>query len=126
MTDPKGATGILPLRFDLAMAATVLFTLAIAVGALTPMPQLPGPEGSDKSLHFLAFAVLVLPLTLAGPRHLFWAAPAALAYGALIEVVQPYVGRSRELADLMADGLGILVGAVVGALLYVLLARRAR
>lgn len=124
MTERKGLTALMPLRFEVAMAVTALFTLAIAVGALMPMPRMPGPEGTDKSLHFLAFAVLVLPLTLAGPRHLLWLAPAALAFGALIELVQPFVGRSRELADLLTDGLGICAGGGIGALLFAFLARR--
>ena len=35
-------------------------------------------------------------------------------YGGLIELVQPYVGRSRELADWTADLKGIAVGTLAG------------
>jgi VanZ family protein len=38
----------------------------------------------------------------------------AVAFGGLIEIVQPYVGRGAEWADLVADGLGAALGVSLG------------
>lgn len=96
-----------------ACLVTGLMVLGFAVLAL--MPVVPGlPSGAnDKLLHALGFAVLVVPMTLARPM----AAPgiwlAAVAYGLLIEIVQPYTGRMSEAADLMADALGAAAGILL-------------
>ena len=99
----------------------LFITLVIAAGigwfTLTP----PGPSGlplplTDKQLHALAFGLLVLPVALTRPRALYWLAPLALAFGALIEVIQPSVGRTGEWPDLLADGLGIAVVCGLGYL----------
>jgi VanZ family protein len=37
-----------------------------------------------------------------------------VAFGGLIEIVQPYVGRGAEWADLVADGLGAALGVSLG------------
>ncbi len=100
-------------RSRLAMTLTALLALAIGFATLTPL-SIPGPPGGDKLHHLLAFGGLVLPGTALRPR--WWAALAgfALAYGGLIEIVQPYVGRFGEWSDFLADGLGALVGVLAG------------
>ncbi len=102
----------------LALFLTALVALGIAWATLSP----PGPEPSslpltDKQLHALAFAVLILPITVANLRVALPLAPVALAYGGLIELIQPLVGRSGEWADLFADGIGILAGLALGWIL---------
>ena len=97
----------------LARLTTLAIASAIVFATLLPMPHLPGPPNADKGGHSLAFLLLMLPLALTTPRALFWLAPLALAFGGLIEIVQPHVGRSRELADLIADGTGIAAGCVI-------------
>ena len=52
--------------------------------------------------------------------------PLALFYGGVIEVIQPFVGRSGEIADLYADGIGLLIGAVLGVLLHYAFGRHRR
>lgn len=97
----------------LAYALTAALLAVIAVLTLVPQaPGPPGPPGVDKIAHFVAFAVLVLPLGLARPDKWVWVAGAALVYGAAIEVIQPQVGRSAEGADLLADGAGVFFGLV--------------
>ena len=59
---------------------------------------------------------LAFPLTFARPRFMVPVALAVVVYGGLIELIQPYVGRSREWADLFADALGAMIGAGLGAL----------
>jgi VanZ family protein len=89
--------------------------MVLGFAVLALMPVVPGlPSGAnDKLLHALGFAVLVVPMTLARPM----AAPgiwfAAVAYGLLIEIVQPYTGRMSEAADLMADALGAAAGILL-------------
>jgi hypothetical protein len=94
---------------------TLALALTIAWGTLSP----PGDAGipwplSDKQIHALAFCLLVLPLSLTRPASIHWLAPCALAYGAAIELIQPFVGRSAEWGDLLADGIGIAVGIMPG------------
>lgn len=68
---------------------------------------------ADKWAHFLAFAALgVMFLALVERRHYGVVCAALLVFGAAIEVAQflmPY-GRSAEWWDLVADGVGVLVG----------------
>ncbi len=90
---------------------TALLTLVIGIAAL--MPSTGGHSallGLDKVAHLLAFAGLVIPMTLAQPRRWPLVFALALAYGGLIEIVQPSVGRSAEWADFAADGLGAAMG----------------
>lgn len=94
---------------------------AISVLALGPVPEGPGLPTSDKTQHMIAFAALVFPTALAMPRALLRVCALALAYGALIEVIQPQVGRQGEVMDWLADlagvGLGALAGWLAGTLL---------
>lgn len=94
---------------------TAFIALAIAVGTLLPVPQ-PNLDvsHSDKIQHFVAFAALILPMAVAHPRALRWLLPAAIAFGGAIELIQPFVGRSRELGDFIADAAGGCFGAVLG------------
>lgn len=96
-------------------ASVVTALMVLGFGVLALMPTVPGvPVGAnDKLMHGLAFAALVVPMTLARPM----AAPgiwlAAVGYGLLIEIVQPYTGRMSEAADLTADALGAAAGILL-------------
>jgi|TARA_R100000501_G_C2588167_1_gene89078 VanZ family protein len=62
----------------------------------------------DKASHFISYFLLTLVGILAFPSvPLIVIGVAILAQSALVEAVQPYVGRSRDLYDLMANALGI-------------------
>lgn len=101
-------------RRRMAIALTIF--LAAMIGLLTLMP-LETPEiipGSDKTHHILAFAALAFPSAFLVPKLVRWIAPLALAYGALIEIVQPHVGRSRDASDFWADAIGVLIGLGLG------------
>ncbi|MRU14882.1 VanZ family protein [Roseovarius sp. A21] len=105
------------MPYPIALFLTLLIGAVIGWFTLTP----PGEAGAplpltDKQLHALAFGLMVLPVALTRPRALYWIAPLALLYGAVIEVIQPSVGRSGEWADLLADGLGIALVCGLGAL----------
>ncbi|WP_417515605.1 VanZ family protein [Marinobacter sp.] len=92
--------------------ALLLSVIAIGFLATTsnsyPIPSAP----SDKVNHLIAFIELTIVTRLAWPElRAIWYAPALLAFGFAIEGVQanlPY--RDFSLADVAADGAGILIG----------------
>jgi len=102
---------------DSPLAAPLAATLALAalIGFLTLTPiQNPGVPGSDKSHHLIGFAALALPLSFSRPRLAPWVVLAAIAYGGVIEIIQPYVWRSGEVLDLAADAIGAVLGGAAG------------
>jgi VanZ family protein len=112
----------------LCATLAVAWTAAIfwASSRSTPFPSLPDVLLShDKVAHALAFAVLsgliVGALATGGSRAWRGIALGALlatAYGATDEWHQSHVpGRDPDPADLLADGLGAIAGAVVAGVL---------
>ena len=100
--------------------------VTLCIGALTLIP-LNTPEdvpGSDKIHHLLAFGALTFPSAAFYPKALLRVVFVAAFYGGLIEIIQPYVGRSGELADFIADLAGIGLGASIGLLLHAAYKRR--
>lgn len=99
------------LRHLTSYALTLLLAIVIAYFSLSPPTggQAPFPH-FDKLIHLLAFACLAFPVSIAGtqPHHRVFLA--GLAYGALIEIVQPLVGRTGDWADLLADAVGLGLG----------------
>ena len=75
----------------------------------------------DKAQHFSVFAVLTLTASFAYPNNRPVACVGLLAFGFLIEILQASMtsSRSGELLDVIADGIGI----VIGGLLYALIQR---
>lgn len=103
-------------RIAIGSAVTIVLAVIIAVLTLAPMPA-GAPAGSDKLYHALAFACLAFPLPLVRPRLAIWVVLGVIAYGGAIEMIQPFFGRQAEWADLVADGIGAVVGATAGYLL---------
>ena len=70
----------------------------------------------DKTNHALAFAALSFSARFAFPRH-FWPSMFALAaFGLAIEAVQFFLpSRNSEWFDLLADVIGIALGAAMAA-----------
>ena len=73
----------------------------------------------DKWQHFLGFAALTYPLTVAAAIWLLIIA-FGLSFGALIEIIQPYVNRFGDVADFIADAVGVLIGFSFGVIGYFL------
>lgn len=98
----------------------VVWTVAVFIGCALPGDQLPdhGLFSEDKLLHIVAFAGIAFLWLRAGRRvgRILWA---GLAFGVFIEVFQrvtPF-GRFFDPFDVMADGLGLLVGVALHAAL---------
>lgn len=89
-----------------------------------PIPQLVREAGvSDKSLHFLAYLILVFFLWFAinsdkkvnwRKAGAWWILLVVVLYGIVDEVSQNYVGRSCDIIDFVAN----LTGALTGLILF--------
>ena len=93
---------------------TFIFAFIICVGTLTPLPRAIDVPRTDKWHNFLAFAALVYPLTVANRRCWLLIIAFGLSFGALIEIIQPYVNRLGDVADFTADAVGVLIGFSFG------------
>lgn len=116
---------LFPQRHALVMFVGVL--VAVSYLALTPTPPKAADLGWDKLNHFTAFGTLTVLGGLAWRRTPWRVALGLLAYGGLIELLQTQVpGRAAEWADLLADGIGILLGLALLAAMRRLSTRRTR
>lgn len=105
------------------LAAVIAMTITMLT--LLPLPAPPlDTQSDDKFYHVMAFVALVLPVAATARRAQVWIVPAALLFGGAIELVQPLVNRSRELADFLADAAGVLLGALIGGALHLTFRRR--
>lgn len=92
--------------------AVRLLALIVIVGLLfamlgPPAPVVPGVSHADKLAHVVGFLAIALGLQVGLVwRDRLGAALAAVLIGALVEVIQGYIGRDRSLGDLLADGVG--------------------
>lgn len=96
------------------MAAVIVFL------SLSPRPPQLEFEHSDKFGHLLAYGVLMLWFCLLyrSPRLQLAYGCAWIAMGVALEFAQGVTGyRSFEIADMMANSLGVLVGWGISATL---------
>ena len=97
----------------------MLYALLVIVSylALTPAPPTSADLGWDKANHASAFAALAFAACLGWPKVRHGKTPilvGLLAYGGAIELIQLFIpGRSCEWGDLLADAVGISVGALL-------------
>lgn len=117
VTGPAASSGPARRRLLFWRSALGCCILVIAVLAWLPGQALPSPNWSDKVDHLLAFAALGLLSWRACPGRRAAALLALVGFGVLIELVQWQLPtRNAEWADLAADGLGLVLGAGLGAL----------
>jgi len=94
-----------------------LEALAVTVLCLWPLRELPGPDlpWTDKIYHCAAFGLLMWWFAVALPRTRWpLTALGVIGLGIFIEFAQAFVPfRSPSFADVVADALGALVGAVL-------------
>jgi VanZ family protein len=101
---------------DIPLTAIVAITLTVAMLWPLEAPP-PAPEGSDKLVHFIAFAALAFPLARTGRLGLVAVFIGASTFGGLIELIQPTFNRSADIGDWVADTIGVAIG-IGGGLLY--------
>ena len=106
-----------PLIRALAIMAAIGCAALIAYGSLSPPDDVPSVTWSDKINHFIAYMCLSGPLLVAAGRER-WLTMIALAtaYGALMELAQGTfdAGRTADLFDAIANGLGACAGVAIG------------
>ncbi|MCC5955242.1 MAG: VanZ family protein [Natronohydrobacter sp.] len=98
--------------YGLAIGFAVIGTWLMLAPA-GPETPLPFPH-FDKLVHFVVFFLIALPAVAVRPDAWLWIVLCASALGGAIELIQPIVGRGRELADFVADVLGALAAVPVG------------
>jgi VanZ family protein len=112
------------MRKYLDIPLTIIVTTVLTVAMLWPLEAPPpAPEGSDKLVHFIAFAALAFPLARTGRIGLLPVFVGASVFGGAIELIQPSFNRSADVNDWVADIVGVILGIGLG-LLYRRLRRR--
>ena len=105
------------MRKYLDIPLTLAVTLTVSVAMLWPLEAPPpAPEGSDKLVHFIAFAALAFPLARTGRFGLLPVFIGASAFGGAIELIQPSFNRSADVNDWIADVVGVILGIGLGLL----------
>jgi hypothetical protein len=74
-------------------AISLVLLLVITALSLLPLPELPKVPGSDKTHHFVAYGLLILPAALRLPQYFLWVALGFGVWSGAIELLQPYVNR---------------------------------
>jgi len=105
------------MRKYLDIPLTLIVTSVLTVAMLWPINQPPpGPDGSDKVVHLIAFSALAFPLARTGRFGLIPVFFGASTFGGLIELIQPSFGRSADMQDWIADIAGVALGMMLGLL----------
>jgi VanZ family protein len=99
---------------NLMRVATVALFISLCVLVFGPFQGMEAQFGlSDKQAHVLGFFALTTLLLTALPRfRRLDVAILCLVFGALIEVVQGFTGRSASLGDWLADALGVSLAII--------------
>jgi VanZ family protein len=100
---------------DIPLTALVAITLSVAMLWPLETPP-PAPEGSDKLVHFIAFAALAFPLANTGRLGLVAVFIGASAFGGIFELIQPAFNRNADMGDWVADTIGVVFGIGCGLL----------
>ena len=78
------------------------------------MQEQPSVPGSDKFHHLIAYSALTFCIGLRRPSNYILLIILFSFYSGLIEIIQPYVNRFREIEDFLFNNLGILIGLTLG------------
>ncbi len=109
----------------LLLGATVCYWLTIFVATHIPSPDLPAVEVNDKTVHFVAYALLAT-LVFATLRTTFPRVRRAealtivlcLVYGAFDESTQPLFNRYADINDWLANAAGVASAVGVMGLVW--------
>ena len=92
---------------------TLFILTMITVLSLCPLEELPPVPGDDKTHHFIAYAVLMLPAAIRKPSYLPAIGLFFICWSGAIELLQPLVNRYRDFWDLAANVTGLFCGLLV-------------
>lgn len=118
-----------PQLLDIPEGTRNLLILTAVVGLIIAVvASLEGGQDStleiDKILHFVGYAALAMVLVLAlRPKAYIPALLGLIALGVAIEFIQPLNSRGFEIADMVANVVGVAVGAGIGLVTRLVLAR---
>ena len=93
---------------------TFLILIIITFLSLYPLKEKPSIPGSDKIHHLIAYSALTFCVGLRRPSNYILLIILFSFYSGLIEIIQPYLNRFRELQDFLFNNLGILIGLTLG------------
>ncbi len=100
----------------------LVYSALLIVITLVPWSVTDGVSQADFLMHFAAWAVLSFLTSIAvrgrdrSPIRIAASASiGAIVFGVLIEILQPLTGRTADVADLAADAIGAIAGAVLGS-----------
>jgi len=119
VTESKYTCPIVLNRSHMAYLPAVILTVGIAILSLTESTHMPSVSLNDKLLHGAMYALLAvtwaLPLRKLSTFNFHLSTYIIIgttAYGALMEILQRFctLTRSGEMADLLADFIGALIG----------------
>lgn len=103
-----------PLSHPVACYSAAFVVLAlVAIVSLLPVPDM---GGSDKLLHFAAYAGLSagFALLVRNLSRLLWVVFGLVLYGVALEFLQGLTGyRLMDIADMLANTVGVVVGVAV-------------
>ncbi len=102
----------LALRYrSLWLALGYGLALAVLVLSLLPIQKLPSVPTWDKLNHFIAYASLMAWFAQLFPHRRVVVAIACVAFGVMIEILQPIVSnRYFEYGDIAANAMGAALG----------------
>jgi len=111
------------LRRKLVIIALLFYWPTLFVLGHIPIPQLVyKAQVSDKTLHLVAYLILVFLLWFAvspdkkvkwGKAAVWWVFLITTGYGAIDELLQKYVGRGCDINDFLADVAGVVGGLIL-------------
>ena len=94
-------------------ALTFLILTTITILSLLPLDALPPAPGTDKTHHFIAYAMLMLPTALRKPANWILLGLFFILYSGVIELIQPFVNRYGEWTDMLANSVGVICAAII-------------
>lgn len=89
-----------------------------------PLDALPPAPGTDKTHHFIAYAMLMLPAAVRKPANWILLGLVFILYSGAVELIQPFINRYGEWMDMFANSMGIICGAMIGWLINLIVSEK--
>ena len=105
---------------------TVVVLSVITTLSLLPLDYLPQMTNTDKLRHFIAYALLTLPVAIKKPKNWHLILLAFVLYSGCIELIQGIFHRTGDWLDVAANITGLLFGLLLAQLIIVVMKRYKR